>query len=251
MTDGLPSPDPALQQRLLKPPSAEPTGYFAAPNHPRLQRLASRLSFRVRRQMYERFAETTKPAPSTRVLDVGVTPDVSHPELNYFEQLYPYTAQVTATSVEDASNLEDCFPGLTFVQTSGVTLPFADGQFDVAFSSAVIEHVGDEEHQRIFLAELMRVADLVYVLTPNRWFPIDLHTMLPIIHWLPRPIHQFLLRTLGLDFWAATDNLNLLSRRRLRSLFPASIHVRITSHSTFGLPSNLVVCATKGHPPAH
>jgi hypothetical protein len=190
--------------------------------------------------MFNRFMEAMRPSPEDRVIDVGVTPDTSLPESNYFEQLYPYTSNLTATSIEDASLLEDRFPGLTFVQTEGVELPFEDRRFDMAFCSAVIEHVGDYEQQRKFVSELMRISRNVYILTPNRWFPVDFHTMLPLIHWLPTAQHQAALRRLHQDFWAQTDNLNLLSANSLRDLFPSGTDLRISAQRTFGLKSNLI-----------
>jgi hypothetical protein len=197
--------------------------------------------------MYKRFVETAKPSPSDRVLDVGVTPDDSLQESNYFEKHYPYVTQITATSIEDAVILEDRFPGVTFVRTQGVLLPFPDKQFDIAFCSAVIEHVGDEGPQRTLVSELLRVSRAIYILTPNRWYPIDFHTMLPILHWLPRQQHQRLLRWLGRDFWSKTENLNLLSLRRLRSLFPADVDVHTDVHRTLGLPSNLIAYVAGSH----
>jgi SAM-dependent methyltransferase len=193
--------------------------------------------------MYQRFIDTVGPDKSDLILDVGVTPDTSLPEGNYFEQLYPYRDRITATSVEDASNLEEFFPGLTFVQTEGVKLPFADRQFDIAFSSAVIEHVGDSDRQREFVSELLRVSRRVFVLTPNRWFPLDFHTTLPVVHWLPQAQHQRILRALGREFWSETDNLNLLSSADLRSMFPAGTAVKMDSLRTFGWPSNLMAYA--------
>ena len=54
----------------------------------------------------------------------------------------------------------------------------------------------------------------------NRWFPLELHTFLPVLHWLPRRWHRRLLARLGMTFWAEEANLNLLGARDLRSLFP-------------------------------
>jgi SAM-dependent methyltransferase len=222
---------------------SEVIDYSAAPHHQRLRAFASSVSFRARKKMFERFMETVRPAESDVVLDIGVTPDTSLAEANYFERLYPFRDRVTATSIEDASNLEQFFPGLTFVQTEGVTLPFADHQFDIAFSSAVIEHVGNSDRQREFISELLRVSRRVYVLTPNRWFPVDFHTMLPVVHWLPQRYHQQILRALGREFWAETDNLNLLSSADLRSMFPHDVTVKMSSLRTFGWPSNLMAYA--------
>lgn len=197
--------------------------------------------------MFQQFMDAVRPTKSDLVLDVGVTPDTTLAEANFFEQLYPYIDRITATSIEDASNLEDRFPGLTFVKTEGVKLPFSDHHFDIAFSSAVLEHVGNSARQREFVSELLRVSRRTFILTPNRWFPLDFHTMLPVIHWLPQTQHQRILRALGQDFWSLTDNLNLLSSTHLRSLFPSDVTVSMKSLRTLGWPSNLIVYVTPGN----
>jgi len=104
---------------------------------------------------------------TTSVIDVGVTPDDRLPESNFFEALYPYPHNVTATSIEDASNLERAFPGVRFVRTSDIALPFPDRSLDVAVSFAVLEHLGDRERQGQFLGELVRVARTVFITTPT------------------------------------------------------------------------------------
>ena len=53
------------------------------------------------------------------------------------------------------------------------------------FSNAVIEHVGGRAEQRRFVDESLRVAPRAFVTTPNRWFPVEVHTRLPLVHWLP------------------------------------------------------------------
>jgi SAM-dependent methyltransferase len=219
--------------------SGEPIDYFGGWSTP-LVRLRSRVSLRARRLMYSLFERQFRPGPEDDVLDVGVTPDVRLRDSNAFEQFYPFTKRITATSVEDASCLEDVFPGLTFVQTSGPTLPFEDRAFTVAYSSAVLEHVGDRSAQQAFVRELLRVADGFFVAVPNRWFPLELHTMLPVLHWLPRSWHRWILARLGMDFWAQEANLNLLGAGELRALFPAGVPVRIHRHRVLGMTSNLV-----------
>ena len=49
----------------------------------------------------------------------------------------------------------------------------------------MIEHVGGEEEQRRFVAEALRVGRRAFITTPNRWFPVEVHTRLPLVHWLP------------------------------------------------------------------
>ena len=225
--------------------STEPIDYFGGWNSP-LVRLKGRISLRARRRMYGLFERQFRPGPEDDVLDIGVTPDLSMPDSNAFEQFYPYTKRITATSIEDASSLEEAFPGLTFVQTSGRTLPFEDRAFTVAYSSAVLEHVGDRSAQQALVREIMRVADAFFIAVPNRWFPLELHTLLPVLHWLPRPWHRWILARLGRDFWAQEANLNLLSARDLRALFPAGVPVRIHRHRILGMTSNLVAYGVSG-----
>ena len=119
-----------------------------------------------------------------------------------------------------------------------------DDQFDIAFSTAVIEHVGDRERQTRFIAELLRVSKRFFVTTPNRWYPVELHTYVPFLHWLPQHQHQQMLQKLGKDQWATTENLNLLDRRSLRALFPAGVTPTITGTRLFGLHSNLLAFGT-------
>jgi SAM-dependent methyltransferase len=214
--------------------------YFSSGN--RLRGVATKVALRAREAMFADFMDRCRPREDERVIDIGVTPDRTLADSNFFERLYPFKGQVTATSIEDAAFLEDQYPGMRFVQTSGERLPFDDGTFDVAFCSAVLEHVGDRAAQRSFVNEVTRVAKRCYLTTPNRWFPIEVHTFLPLIHWLPQPWHQRLLRLARRPFWASTDNLNLLSEQELRRLFARPDRVTIERRRLLGFTSNLVAC---------
>ena len=229
--------------------STEPIDYFGGWNSP-LVRLKGRISLRARRRMYGLFERQFRPGPEDDVLDIGVTPDLSMPDSNAFEQFYPYTKRITATSIEDASSLEEAFPGLTFVQTSGSTLPFEDRAFTVAYSSAVLEHVGHRSAQQALVREIVRVADAFFIAVPNRWFPLELHTFIPVIHWLPKKWHRALLRRLGREFWAREENLNLVGAGEMRSLFPPDVQVRIYRHRLLGLTSNIVAYGRSVRPAA-
>ena len=74
-------------------------------------------------------------------------------------------------------------------------LPFEDRSMDYVHSSAVWEHVGNSENQQQMLDECLRVARKgVFLTTPNRWFPIEFHTQIPLLHWLPRNVFRSFLR---------------------------------------------------------
>lgn len=191
--------------------------------------------------MYDRFVALARPTERTRVLDVGATPDLEIAYNNFFERLHPHRAAVTACSIEDCSNLERAFPGLAFRRIEGRRLPAGDGEFDVAVSFAVLEHVGSRDEQRAFLAEMARVARSFLLYAPYRYFPVEVHTFVPFTHWLPAPAYRALWRGIGLGFWADEANLNLMGLRELRPLLPKHGHAEVRLLRTFGWPSNIEV----------
>ena len=181
--------------------------------------LANRVTAKMRRRMYERFLAYARPTEAESILDVGVTSERSYGASNYVEAWYPHKHRLTACGLDDASFLEQMYPGLRFVAADGLALPFAEGSFDVVHSSAVIEHVGSRSHQARFVAELHRVARRVVCLTtPNRWFPVEVHTSVPLLHWLPPRAYRSILGQTRLKFFADEANLNLLGASELRHL---------------------------------
>jgi SAM-dependent methyltransferase len=203
------------------------------------------VAWRARVRMYRRFEALVRPTAATRVLDVGCTPDLNTAYNNFFERLYPYPARLTACSIEDCSNLERVFPGLSFRPIVDRRLPAADREFDAAVSFAVLEHVGSNERQREFLAEMARVSNAFVLYTPYRWFPVEVHTIVPFLHWLPAPWYRPVLKRLGFGFYAEEENLNLLGRRDVRRLLPARGRATLRLLKTFGLPSHIEVHWTR------
>jgi Methyltransferase domain len=192
-----------------------------------IRRLAAAVSLRSRRRKLGLFLEEMSPTADTSVVDVGVA-DAPFGEgkgqaatYNFLEALYPWPERITAVSVDDLPHFRAAFPGIRTVQADGRDLPFADQEFDIAFSNAVVEHLGDRASQQAFVHELCRVARRVFVTTPNRLFPIDPHTLLPFVHWLPGRARERLLHRPDL-------HLRPLSPREFRSLFPYP--VRLVSH---------------------
>ena len=165
--------------------SAQPNAQFnvAAPDS-----LPVRIAAHQRRKMFERFLSELGVLADESILDVGVTSDQTYEASNYLEAWYPHKSALTAAGLDDASFLCRQYPGLRFVRANGLSLPFRDHSFDIVHSSAVIEHVGSFARQRAFLEECCRVARrAVFITTPNRWFPVEFHTVLPLVHWLPKP----------------------------------------------------------------
>ena len=189
-----------------------------------VHRAAARVSLRSRERKLRRFLDLFDPGPETTVVDVGVTdaPFGEGSSDNFFEAMYPWPERITAVGNTDLGRFAAAFPQVTAVRADGRELPFADGAFDLGFSNAVIEHVaGGREGQRQFLAELCRVAHRVFVTTPNRWFPVDPHSLLPFVHWLPDGERRNrLLRARGFD-----DVLDPLGPKELAALFPYPVKI--------------------------
>src|SRR5260370_7226208 len=172
--------------------------------------LPTRIAKRQRRRMFHRFLHSLAPAAEDDILDVGVTDDRRHDHSNHLEAWYPHKSRLTAAGLENAAFLEDLYPGVRFVQADALNLPFSDSSFDYVHSSAVIEHVGSHRNQTQFLRELWRVARRgIFVTTPNRWFPIEVHTVLPLFHYLPPPPFPAFFLTVCRDFFSAEANLHL------------------------------------------
>lgn len=189
----------------------------------------------------DRFLSRMRPTETASVLDVGVT-SLPSPLENALEHYYPWPHRLTAAGTEDCAFLEERHPGLRFVRVRRAgALPFEDGAFDLGFSNATLEHVGGRKEQALFVRELARVARRCFIATPNRWFPVELHTRLPFLHWLPAPAFRAVLRGLGLDFYSEEENLNLLSARELLALAPPRCKAALVRHRFLGLTSNLVL----------
>jgi SAM-dependent methyltransferase len=186
--------------------------------------VAAAVSLRSRERKLRLFLDLYAPGPDTSVLDVGVTdaPFGNGSTDNFFEAAYPWPERITAVGQTELDRFAAAFPRVRVVRADGRELPFGDAEFDLGFSNAVIEHVaGGRRGQRRFAAELCRVARHVFVTTPNRLFPVDPHTLLPLVHWLP-PGHsrERLLRARGFD-----DVLDPLGPGALASLFPYPVRI--------------------------
>jgi hypothetical protein len=206
--------------------------------------LAVRIATRQRRKMYARFIEAVGAAGEDSILDIGATSDRSYESSNYLEAWHPHKSKITAAGIDDATFLEHQYPGVKFVFANGLKLPFRDRSFDIVHSSAVLEHVGAMANQAAYVRECMRVARrAVFLTTPNRWFPVEFHTLVPFIHWLPRRYFRALLRRIGLSFFAEEANLNLMTRRDLRQIagMVDEFAFNVSAVALAGWPSNLLL----------
>jgi len=178
---------------------------------------AYRVSKFNRNRKWKLFLERFDPQPDTTVLDVGFS-DVELSETdNFIEKFYPFPAMLTALGLGPAPNFGTRYPQVKCVMYDGAEFPFDDKCFDVCWSNAVVEHVGDRNAQRNFLKEIARVSRQAFITTPNRYFPIEVHTRTPLLHLLPKPVFEGYLNLIGKG-WATGDYMNLLSLGEIKAL---------------------------------
>jgi ubiquinone/menaquinone biosynthesis C-methylase UbiE len=164
----------------------------------------------------ERFLSLLSTRHAGRLLDVGGGTGMN----GEFARLYQRFDSVTVANL----NLPDhCAEGpynLRIVNADGRFLPFADKSFDWVFSNAVIEHVGNWEDQLQFAAEVRRVASRGYfITTPNLYFPIEPHALLPLYQFYPERLKPFALR-LSPGYMKDVEHIELLTNKKLQTLFP-------------------------------
>ena len=188
---------PSLLRRLPLGPvgprdgagGARPRSACAVTLFPMVHRAAARISLRSRERKLRLFLELFQPGPETTVVDVGVTdaPFGDGSSDNFFEALYPWPERITGVGPHRARPLRG-------------RVPDGDGRARRRARAAVrrrrvrprLLERGDRARRRrarrasgSSSRELCRVAGSVFVTTPNRCFPLDPHSLLPFVHWLP------------------------------------------------------------------
>ena len=157
------------------------------------------------------------PKPEQKILDVGFTDHEYSPVDNYLEKHYLYPENITALGIEKPTEFSKRYPTVNAVQYDGNKFPFPDKSFDICWSNAVLEHVGNRERQINFLSEINRVGKKSFITTPNRFFPFELHTKIPLLHFFPKAIFDIYLKRTR-QYWFVGDKLRLLTSLELKKL---------------------------------
>jgi len=183
----------------------------------RIVSLAYKVSAWNRSRKWNLFLKQFSLSKELRVLDVGFSESEYSVTDNYIEKHYPYPENLTALGVDAPTRFTKRYPLVTAVQYDGKRFPFGDKEFDIGWSNAVIEHVGEHDDQLLFLKEIKRVCKRAFITTPNRYFPVETHTRTPFLHYLPKNLFDMYLCRVGQE-WATKDYMHLLSRGDIKKL---------------------------------
>lgn len=180
-------------------------------------------SRRSRMGKFELFDSLFKPRPEDRILDVGADPQLF--SRYTFEDYYPHQERITGGSIdfEMVREARKCYPKAQYAIFDGCSLPFPDKSFDIVFSNAVIEHIVGRERQQAFAREAMRVGKSWFITTPNYWFPLEVHYLLPFMQFLPDGARKIYSRiSPNATIKGTLIDLSLLSARDVHQFFPTS-----------------------------
>ena len=195
----------------------------------RLRRLvdgteANTLGARARARRFAFFMELMNPLPApVRVLDVGGTSA-------FWALMAPLSQRIEVTILNLALSSN---AGMNEIVGDARSIPeLSDNAFDVVFSNSVIEHVGGREDQEAMAREIRRVGQRHFIQTPNRWFPLEPHFLLPGFQFLPTVVRARLLQRFDLghigrertyaDAKRTVRSIRLLGAGDMRRLFPDS-----------------------------
>lgn len=182
------------------------------------------------------------------VIDIGSTPSLEKEQNTILEKLKD-NQNVTCFSNQNCRILQKKYQNIKkIIIGDAKNTMLKNDSFEIAHSNATIEHVGSFENQVSFVREMLRISkESVFIQTPNRFYPIDLHTILPFIHWLPKKKHRKILKFLKLDFYSKEENLNLLNVKELKKICEI-LNVKkykILKHKLFFFTSNLILVIYK------
>lgn len=177
------------------------------------------------------------------LLDVGTTP-IFDEYNNILLHSFKNNNNITSLSNLDCSLLKKNFTKVKFIKGDARKMKFKQNSFDTVYSSATIEHVGSRSNQIKFIKECYRVSRKdVFITTPNKFYPIEFHTKLPFLHFLPSKIYRKILFFLGFSFFSKEKNLNLLSTQDLKNIcfFLKIKNYNIIKHKFLFMTSNLIL----------
>jgi len=204
-----------------------------------------------RKRKTELLFEMMNPSETDKIIDIGSEVNLSSEKPEQFIDIFPYKKNISVINISEVhiDTILKKYPECDARVGDACDLPWPDDYFDIVYSNAVIEHVGDYERQKKMASEIMRVGRKWFVTTPNRWFPFEFHMRLPFVTWLPFHGYLKIGRILSYNhikrkyaFGLKQDHLRLMTARELSCCFPGS---RIIKQRITFVPETLIAVGEK------
>ncbi len=225
-----------------------------------LSQIVWNFSAKARKKRAKLFRDNFSLNENTKILDLG-----SENGSNIFKVLQNtkvknenvVIADIDLNAIEEGKRL---YGFNTALIKENERLDFPNNFFDIVYCSSVIEHTtvnksdiwkltdGKQfkeaawEKQKTFAEEIVRLGKQYFVQTPCKTFPIESHTWLPFVGYLPREVFLPILRVSN-RYWIkqADPDFNLLGEKEMQKLFP---NARILSEKKFGVTKSIMAIKT-------
>ena len=152
------------------------------------------------------------------ILDIGTTEDTSESSNLIIKSLKDFESYKSISNQKITSNF------FSKKLQKSITEDFSLDEIemyksDVVVSNATIEHVGSDQQQLQMLKNIIKLTKKIFiVVTPNRLHPLEFHSKIPFIHWLPKNTHRKILSIIGMSYLSKEENMNLLKTSSLVNL---------------------------------
>jgi len=152
------------------------------------------------------------------ILDIGTTEDTSESSNLIIKNLKNFESYKSISNQKITTNF------FSKKLQKSITQDFSLNEIetyksDVVVSNATIEHVGSDQQQLQMLKNIVKLTKKIFiVVTPNRLHPIEFHSKIPFIHWLPKKMHRKILSMIGMSYLSKEENMNLLKTSNLVNL---------------------------------
>ena len=209
-----------------------------------------RIVERKREEMLYILKEKLGNNPINSFLDVGTTEDDSLKSSNFFINKFNYIKDLKVISDQQLDKKK-----FSYYLKKSITDNFSNEEIkkfksDLVISSATLEHVGNFENQSKMIQNISNLTNkFFFITTPYRFFPVDYHTKIPLLHFLPKKLHRKILSLIGLNEYAKEENLNLLDFKTVKKMINyqtnKNFEIKILYIKFFGLISNILILGKK------
>jgi len=200
--------------------------------------LKASVSRASRKSRADLFLRTMRPGPDDSIVDLGGGRG------QHFATYFPQLKNVVIADYNPKAlaHAAGTYNFKTRLVDGTARLPFGDGEFDIVFCSSVIEHVTGPKAEAVarfkkdgrlfrdeawpcqvrFAAELRRVGKKYFVQTPCRYFPVEVHSWIPFLGYMPTHLQWRIIKIFN-RFWPRKNtepDWALLSGRDMKVLFP-------------------------------
>ena len=223
-------------------------------------KIVKNFSQNARQRRAKTFREFFTIDENTKILDLGSEDGTNISNVLKNTKINPqnvFIADIDANAIKEGNKN---FGYNAILIDENEKLPFSDKFFDIVYCSSVIEHTtvaksdvwkyesgrkfkdAAWKRQKTFAVEIERLGKQYFVQTPSKTFPIESHTWLPLLGYLPRKMFLPVLK-LSNRFWVkqAEPDFNLLSKNDMQKLFPEA---KIICEQSFGLTKSIMAIKT-------